>query len=173
MDTPGYLMWRGVYGDSFHGFHHYCYGMIYLMRADRHSTPEPTRNFALLQALREIDYVVRGMPRTHALLPEMLTRQGMILRRLKKPKEAIRRLEDASELNPSYWRAYSELAQCYVALDDKKKALEVLEVGLTNAPDAKVLNAMLQDLGGAKRARPLPPDRPTGAKSGAESSSPR
>lgn len=163
--TAGDRQWRAVYGEAFHSFHHYCYSMVYLMRADRHATPRNERASLLGQAFREISYVTRHTPSTHPLLPEMLTKQGMIQRRLGKPNEALPFLEKAAELNPKYWRAYSELAMSYVALDNKSKARDVLKQGLAHTPDAKALTALLNTLGGQKRPESSAPDTtaPVGA----------
>ena len=120
------------------------------MRAARHSISEQDRNFLLMSAFSELQYTVNHTPRTHELLPEMLTRQGMILRQVKKPRDAIPLLEDSIDLNPKYWRAYLELSRCHIALGDKRKAKEVLEAGLTQVPDAKALHAMLQTLGATR-----------------------
>ena len=151
-DTPGYATgfarWSAVYGEAFNSFHHYCWAFIYLMRADRRSTPDLNRQHFLMSAYAEIEYVVRSSPPDHVLLPEMLTKQGMILRRQNKIREAIAHLERAAALDPKYWRAYSELAHCYLAQNDKQKARKVIEEGLTHSPDSRGLKAWLKDLGG-------------------------
>jgi tetratricopeptide (TPR) repeat protein len=166
--SPGYLTegsqkWIAAYGDTFHAMHHYCWSFVYLMRADRHSIPEQIRNFFLSQAFADIEYVVRHASPTHVLLPELLTKQGMITRRLKEPKRAMTYLNDAIALNPKYWRAYSELAECHLALNQKERALQVIEQGLAQVPESKVLNAMLHELRGAKRPAPARPPAPVPA----------
>lgn len=169
-DTPGYATgfakWSAVYGEAFNSFHHYCWAFIYLMRADRHSTADRDRQNLLINAYDEIAYVLRATPPDHVLLPEMLTKQGMILRRQGRIKEAIDRLERAAALNPKYWRAYTELAQCYLAQNDKRKALEVVEEGLTHSPDSRALAVWLKDLGGQQRAGPTRPAASSAQRTG-------
>ena len=150
--ATGFAKWTAVYGAAFNSFHHYCWAFIYLMRADRHSTADLDRRQMLMNAYGDIQYVVRHTPPDHVLLPEMLTKQGMILRRQNKIREAIAHLERAAALDPKYWRAYAELAQCYLAQNDKRKAREVVEEGLTHSPDSRALAAWLKDLGGQQRA---------------------
>ena len=144
--------WAAVYGEAFIHLHHYCYALVYLMKAVQYSTPPEMRRFYLSTAFSEIQYVVERIPDDHMLRPELLTKQAMILRRLNKPKEAVDLLNQVVQLDPKYWRAYYELAESYVALKDKKKAREVLEEGLGQVPDARLLTATLKDLEGESRA---------------------
>jgi tetratricopeptide (TPR) repeat protein len=163
----GYEKWTGVYGSAFSAFHHYCWAFIYLMRADRHSTSDSTRLHFLNNAYAEIQYVVESSPPDHMLLPEMLTKQGMILRRLGRLWEAIAHLQRAVGLDQKYWRAYAELARCYVAQGDKQKARAVLEEGLSHSPESKGLMTLLKDLGGRSHAAPAPPEVTSVERTGA------
>ena len=164
--ATGFARWTAVYGEAFNSFHHYCWAFIYLMRADRHSTANQRQ--MLMNAYDEIAYVLRATPPDHVLVPEMLTKQGMILRRQGRIREAIDRLEKAAALNPKYWRAYAELAQCYLAQNDKRKALEVVEEGLTHSPDSRALAAWLKDLGGQQRAGPTRPSVTSAERTGTD-----
>jgi tetratricopeptide (TPR) repeat protein len=148
MRSPGFQRWRKIYGTPFESFHHYCWGLIYLMRADYSGTPQHVRDYYLANAFSEIEYSVAHTPTTHVLLPEMFTKQGEINRRLKKPLEGVKLLDRAIEINAKYWRAYYQPANCYIALNDKAKARATLEQGLTQVPDSKVLQSLLTDLGG-------------------------
>jgi tetratricopeptide (TPR) repeat protein len=149
-NTEGHARWKAIHGEAFHSFHHYCWAIVHLMRADRHSLPMTERRFQLTSALDEIEYVVRHTPSTNTLYPELLTNQGMILRRLDKPRDAIPYLEKAAQADPKYHRAYSEMAKSYLALGDKQRARAALEEGLTHAPEAKLLTVMLNELGGTR-----------------------
>ena len=104
--TPeGTAHWTAVYGSLFHALHHYCYAFIYLMRADRHSTPAYVVNHDLSNAFAEIQYVIERSPPDHVLLPEMLTKQGMIKRRQGKPQDGMELSKKAIELDPRFPRA--------------------------------------------------------------------
>ena len=138
--------WKATYGEAFIHFHHYCYAFVYLMRADRHSTPTEQRRNFLRNASGDIDYVLTRMPPDHVLQPELLTKQGMIRRRLGNPEDGIPFLKKASELNPRYWRAYLELATTYLARNQIDEAREALRSGLVHAPESRALASMLNDL---------------------------
>lgn len=137
---------KAIYGDVFWHFHHYCYSMVWLMRAERSTLPAMERRGNLAGALDDLEYVLKYMPPDHFLLPEMLTRKGKILRMQNKIPEAIEVLREAITLSKTYWRAFSELALCYQFANELQQAIFVLREGLTHNPQAKVLTLYLQDL---------------------------
>lgn len=137
---------KATYGEVFWHFHHYCYSMVWLMRAERSTLPAMERRGNLAGALDDLDYVLKYMPSDHFLLPEMLTRKGKILRMQNKIREAIEVLREAVALKKTHWRAFSELALCYDLAKDRDQAIEVLQEGLKHSPGAKVLTLHFQDL---------------------------
>jgi Tfp pilus assembly protein PilF len=80
------------------------------------------------------------------LLPEILTRKGENLLRLGQAATALRELEQAAELKPDYWAPYAYMSDYYKETGDLKKARELLETGLSHAPDAKGLKRRLEEL---------------------------
>jgi tetratricopeptide (TPR) repeat protein len=150
--------------------------MVYLMRADRHTNTSIDRSFDLSSAFREIEYVIERAPRDYMLRPEMLTKQGMIMRRLDRLDKAMSLLEQARSLDPTYWRAYYEIANCQLARNRKDEARETLKQGLAASPNARVLRAMLDDLGGGGPTKATAPQSVSGAalraSGGEESDSP-
>jgi len=165
--------WESVYGEAFIHFHHYCYSFVYSMRADRYSVPASLRQTYLGDIVREIQYVIDRTPRDHPLRPEMFTRQGTALRRLGKADEAIRLFKKASELDPTYWHAYYEMAICYLARNRKDQAREALREGLSHAPDAKALVSMLNELSDNAQVEPRAPKAAPGARSAPRSGDPQ
>ena len=139
---------RGMatYGEAFYSFHHYCWAMVWQMRAERPASSAMERRGNLTNALDDLDYVLRYVPRDHVFRPEILTRKGKVLRMQGKLTEATEVLRQAIELNSKYWRAFSELAVCYTFSNDREMAMSVLREGLTVNPDAKALRLHLQEL---------------------------
>jgi tetratricopeptide (TPR) repeat protein len=152
--TPeGYARWRSIYGDMYHGMHHYCYSFIYSMRADRYGITPQVRDHNLGNAFREIQYMVERTPTDHELFPEMLTKQGTIQCRLNKRDEAVALFKRAAELNPAYWRSYYELAECHLAGNRQDEARAALQEGLKHAPNARGLSVMLDELQSRAKGR--------------------
>jgi tetratricopeptide (TPR) repeat protein len=145
-NPDGMARGKARFGEVFWHFHHYCYAMVYMMRADRHSNSAMERRGNLASALDDIEYVLKYLPPDYFLLPEMYTNQAKVLRRQEKVSEAIDVLKKAIDLNPKYWRAYSELAQCYEALGDVQAARQAIDDGLRHNPESKVLTAYRRDL---------------------------
>jgi tetratricopeptide (TPR) repeat protein len=137
---------KAIFGEAFWHFHHYCYALIYMMRADRYGISDMERRGYVESAIDDIEYVVKYLPAGHFMLPEMHTNRAKMLRRQGKTNEAIDYLRKAIEQNPRYWPAYSEMARSYDAQGDRKSAIETLRAGLNVIPDSKVLSNYLREL---------------------------
>jgi tetratricopeptide (TPR) repeat protein len=148
--------WGSVLGPTFHHIHHYCYGLVATSRANFAAKNQQERLHNLRFSVVEFDYVIEHAPRDFPLLPEVLTRKGENLIKLGRAPEGVRALEQAIELKPDYWPPYVQISDYYKSLGEIAKARELLENGLVNAPDAKVLKRRLADLEKprAKRATP-------------------
>lgn len=142
----GMIRGKAKFGEMFWHFHHYCYAMIYLMRADRSANSAMDRRGFLASALDDIEYVVKYLPPDHFMLPEMYTQEGKVMRRQERYNDAVNVLRKATSRDPSYWRAFFELALCYEAMEDRNAALEALREGLRHSPDSKGLSAYLREL---------------------------
>jgi hypothetical protein len=145
-NPDGMARGKARYGEVFWHFHHYCYAMVWLLRADRHSNTAMERRGLLVSSLDDLDYVLKYLPPDYFLLPEMLTMRGRILFRQGNYADAIIELNKAIEQNRAYWRAYSELAKCHEALGNRQAAIEVVREGLKFSPESKVLQAYERDL---------------------------
>jgi hypothetical protein len=157
---------KAIYGEVFWHFHHYCYAMVWMMRADKATNSAMERRGNLAGAVDDIDYVLKYIGPDYFLLPEMLTRKGRVLRMQERYREAIDVLRQAADQDPTYWRAYLELANTYEAAGDRKQAIGALREGLVHSPESKGLKFSLTDLEGntaeaSKRAEPGKPGQKT------------
>lgn len=151
--TEGARRWVGVFGGqgmtaNLWRMHHYCYALIHMMRGRRTGLAPMEFKEAWLGAIDEIDFSLQFLPEDFVLMPEMLLNRGRALMRLKRPEAALSNFRKATELKPDYWPPYLEMAEIFVAGNDKSKAIEVLQEGLQHAPDAKALRLRLTEVGG-------------------------
>ncbi|MDO9227400.1 MAG: tetratricopeptide repeat protein [Pseudomonadota bacterium] len=65
------------------------------------------------------------------------------------PGQAITSFNQALQLNPKLAQAYTEMANVYLKLNNKKQALTVVTEGLRWLPDSRALQRKYQRLGGA------------------------
>lgn len=149
-NPDGMARGKAIYGEAFWHFHHYCYAMLWLLRADSHTNSAVERRGFLAGALDDLDYVLKYLPPDYFLMPEMLTMRGRILFRQGNVTTATVEFKKAIEQKRDYWRAYYELARCHEALGSRSAALDVVREGLTYSPDSKALQAYQRDLGEAK-----------------------
>jgi tetratricopeptide (TPR) repeat protein len=144
--------WSARMGPVFNHMHHYCFGLMNTHRALYLSRDATTRSFYLNAAVREYDYVISRTTEAFVMLPEIFSKKGEALGHLGRGPLAVFEYERAIELKPDYWPPYAHLADHYKGLGDLKKAREVLEAGLTKAPDAKALQRRLAELNAAGRS---------------------
>jgi tetratricopeptide (TPR) repeat protein len=130
--------------------HHYCQGLTYLLRLKFHVYPLREKQASWRQANKEFDYVLRNAQPDFVLRPEILTRKGEVLVNLERRPEATQAFQEAIERKANYWPAYVGLAKIYQASGDTEKAKEVIETGLTQAPEAKPLRELLVELGASR-----------------------
>lgn len=151
--TDGAKRWVNIFGRqgntaNLWRMHHYCYALIHMMRGQRTGLTLMEFKEAWLGTIEEIDYTLQFLPDDFVLMPEMLLNRGRALVRLKKAEAALENFRKATELKPDYWPPYLEMAEILTAAKDKSGAIEVLQKGLQNAPDAKALRLRLTQLGG-------------------------
>jgi hypothetical protein len=173
--VEGYKYHMQLVGTGFHAMHHYCWGLLSLMRVDRITAyPPHVRQFYLRDAVAEFEFVIRnwraGNP--NLLIPEILVRQAGAMVRLGRVADAIQRYHEAAELRPTYWPAFVGLAEAYVGAGNKVKARDILAQGLSHSPDVRSMLAMYEKLGGDRAAlaaapKPAASERPKPAGSDA------
>ncbi len=125
--------------------HHFCHGMKYLIRARRALGDKQARKEALQRALGEFSYVEehtknpRGM-----LLPYVALYKGEAFDQLGRRQEALHAYLKAVKLNPKLSRAYAKLADLFVALDQKEKAVKVLRYGIKKTRSKSLVRRLKQ-----------------------------
>lgn len=154
--------WYSVMGEIFNAMHHYCGGLMKTNRAILLARTQQARTFYLSESIGEFNYVIERAPSDFVLMPEILTKKGENLIRLGRAALGIREFERAIEVKPDYWPPYAQLSDYYRDAGDIKKARELLEKGLSLAPDTKALKLRLTELDAAKDKRKAAPqsDKP-------------
>lgn len=150
--------WTAIMGPTFNNMHHYCWGLMKTNRALFLVRDLDRRQFYLRDSITEFDYVIRGAPDDFILLPEILTKKGENLIRLRKGPIGIYALQRATELKADYWPPYAQMSDYYKSTGEVDKAREALERGLSFSPDAQALLRRVAELkapsGDRKKASP-------------------
>lgn len=153
-DHPEVKPWLPVYGPDWIHLHHYCAGLNFINQSYR-SANKLEKDGTLRSAVRELDYTLKNCRPGTQLYAEILLARGTALFGLKRLTEATRDLENALAIDPKLRRAYSLLADSYVALKRKDKALETVAEGIRHNPEAVSLKRHYDELGG-KQPYPEP-----------------
>src|SRR4029453_2924145 len=93
------------------------------------------------------------------MLPEIYTKIGEVLLSLKRASEARDAFAKARSLKPDYWPPYFHWAEYLRQAGQRVQAREVVEEGLSYAPQSKALRNLLTELGGNPAnvpSRPVP-----------------
>ena len=135
--------WASTLGPSYKHYHHFCWGLVYMRRA----AANPSKGkFNYDSAVNNFQYVIRNSDRGFALLPEVHLRKGMALRLLGDDAASASEFVKAVRLKRDYSPAYAALVQLHVDLGDNESARKVLETGLKNAPNSKLLAQKMVEL---------------------------
>jgi tetratricopeptide (TPR) repeat protein len=100
---------------------------------------EQDRRHDFNAAVRNFAFVQRTASRQFPMMPEVNLRKGMSLRLLGQDTDAAREFLDAIRLKSDYTPAYAALFDVYRDLGDLDAARGILETGLANAPDSRML----------------------------------
>jgi len=138
--------WYQVMGRSFHAMHHYCWGLMKTNRALLLARTKQVRNYYLHSSIQEFDYVINSSPPTFFMLPEIYTKRGENLLRLREWGEGMTSLQHAIDLKPDYWPPYAALGDYFKETGNYAKAAEWLQKGLKASPNAKPLQERLAAL---------------------------
>jgi len=147
MQSPEYRAWHERIGKNFMDFHHYCHGINFINRywGTRNANE---RNYYLVQAKGEFDYMVKAEKPDFTMSSELYSYRGEVLKLMGKPGEAIRDFNRAITVKPKFLKSYLQLADLYLDIKDEVRALEVIIEGLRNIPDSKTLQRRYLELGG-------------------------
>jgi len=154
--------------EKYFHFHHYCFGMQWenkLITAANQKDRVAVAN----TIINETSYVIRNVPRTHFLIPEVHVLRGRAYSASKRHVEAEVDLLGALQLDPRHARAAVQLATLYRNTDRPAKAVEVVQAALRGSPGDFRLRKLGKELGVAlppvpERAqapgRPAAPEQP-------------
>ena len=138
--------WYQTMGRPFHAMHHYCWGLMKTNRALLLARTRQVRNYYLHSSIQEFDYVINSAPATFFMLPEIYTKRGENLLRLREFGEGMMSLQHAIDLKPDYWPPYAALGDYFKEVGNYGKAAEWLQKGLAASPNAKPLQERLAAL---------------------------
>lgn len=150
---PEVKPWLSIYGQDWIHMHHYCSGLNAINRSYRSANRKEKEN-ALQNAVSEFDYTLRNISQNTRLSAEVFMARGQALLGLGRTPAANRDLEQALVIDPSLRRAYGLLADSYIALKQRDKALQVISEGIRHNPESTSLKRRYDELGGIK---PYPP----------------
>jgi len=145
-DAKQIAHWYEVMGRPFHAMHHYCWGLMKTNRALLLARTKHVRNYYLHSSVQEFDYVINSSPPTFFMLPEIYTKRGENLLRLRELGEGMMSLQHAIDLKPDYWPPYAALGDYFKEAGNYAKAAEWLQKGLAASPNAKPLKERLTAL---------------------------
>lgn len=138
--------WANRFGKEYWlHLHHYCYGLNFINRAHRSLGDKQARNHHLKNAENNIQYML-DRSEGFFLRPEILTQMGKVQQELDRPAEAANYFQKAIGEAPDYAPAYAALADFYVKLGEREKAVELLTKGLEHVPNAASLQRRLKEL---------------------------
>ncbi len=92
--------------------------------------------------------------------PQAHNTLAAILVSLELPAEAIVPLQTATDLDPTYWQAYRNLAIAYALLGDQDRAFQSLQAAIAQAPTLAIVDNLNQELVKLERIEPLQPSTP-------------
>jgi tetratricopeptide (TPR) repeat protein len=145
LDDPRFSKWRGPLGTAFVHIHHYCSG-IYAEQKARSTIDQVARNRSLKGVAGEMAYVARFCNAKCTLYPELQTRWGWALAMQDQPGEAIQHYQLAIKAKPDYSKAYAQMSDLYVKINQPNEARKVIEAGLKAKPNSRMLQRRLQKL---------------------------
>lgn len=126
--------------------HHYCAALYGLFKAQVTIDPAVKRQW-LSGADDNFKYMGKRCRLPECIIyPELYTYWGMAVRERGDIKKAVSYFEKAIHAKPDYAKAYAELADLFLDLDQKDKAAEILKRGLKNNPSSRRLKRMLRKL---------------------------
>ena len=163
-ESPEFQAWVMRLGPKFErtwgGMHHVCSGINQTNRYLR-LINDPKRGYYLSRAVPEIDYIAAHTPDDFPLAGDILMHRGHAYMLMKKNAQASADFLKSISLDSKQTQSYLYLAEIYVELGEKGKALEIVTSGLKAVSSSKALKKKYLSLGGKE---PFPePDTPVSA----------
>jgi tetratricopeptide (TPR) repeat protein len=155
------LQWLARLGPSWHGLHHYCWGLVNVHRAKSQTRDPAMRSHLYKVAIADYIYTIENSTPDFVLLPEIHMRVGEAYQADRQYARAIDAYGTSVRLKPDYWPAYLRMAETYQLANLPDRAREAIAEGLRQAPDAEALKQRAKELARG----PKPPARPASAAS--------
>lgn len=136
--SPEQQYWSKRIGPDFIHMHHYCEGMFSAMlaRVER----DPMEKKQLYKAsIGGYSYVEEHSSPNFAWRPRIHYEKGQVFEETGQLKEAVQEYQSAIKLNPKLTLAYAALSDLAVRSGRPAEAIEVLQKGLEQKPDSKML----------------------------------
>ncbi|MHB1213714.1 MAG: hypothetical protein ACYCY9_01900 [Thiobacillus sp.] len=142
-----YNQWVQILGRDFDHTHHYCFALNDLNKYYK-SRSAKDKKFNLKNAEGNLSYMVNHASPSYSLMPEIYLNRGLTYSLMNQHGKAVADITKALELNPRQVKAYNMLADYYISIKLKNKALETVTKGLRHSPGTKSLQRRYQELGG-------------------------
>lgn len=127
--------------------HHYCDGLRFYNRAMASTSNRMEFNSYIVTSIKNFDYVLSHTTSDFEMRPEIIAEKARALALAGRKAEAIMLYTGVVVQTPKYVPAYLYLADHYAG-SDRKKALELVSLGLRHNPATKSLQRRYAELGG-------------------------
>lgn len=164
--SPRAGKWLSLMGTDFWHMHHYCRALRDMQRARSATISKRDRDFVLIRAISDFEYVINTAKPTMVLMPEVFLKLGDLYVMRQDLGNANVAYEQSRRLKPDYWPAYDRWIEVLIDLKQWEPARKLALEGLSHLPDEPNLTARLQRIESAtgRRSTPLPAQaRPQGA----------
>ena len=145
--------WQSGLGLNYEHYHHYCWGLVSIMRAYKSTSQYGSRASLIKNGIADIGYALERATPDFILLPEIYTKLGEAYLLSRDDKNAEASFRKAWEIKPDYWRPYVWWAQRLMQLGKFREALLVAEEGQRNAPGTKSLESLVNDIHATMRGK--------------------
>lgn len=163
--------WTARMGPTFNKIHHYCWGLVEMMRVRAlHKGAGQEKMAGLRRAVGEYNFVIVGAIKPFPLMPEVLLKRAEAAVMMEDWSLAYASYSDAWKLKPDYWPAYLGWAEVLNKVGKRDDARAILLEGLSQSPTAEPLRRLYLQLGGA--IKDIPEPRPAVAPVDETASSP-
>lgn len=144
-NRPEVAHWMGYFGSDYGHMHHYCIALLAINQAQI-SVHEPERRAAYNRAITNIQYMEERVGPDFILWPDMLHNRARAEQGLGNTGAAIISLQQAIARKADYAPPYAELADIHLQLGQTDEARKVLESGLAEQPNSRLLQRRMNCL---------------------------
>ncbi|MDP2809123.1 MAG: hypothetical protein Q8O34_03135 [Rhodocyclaceae bacterium] len=152
-NPPKSEKWENFFGRDFVHIHHYCWGLVWLGRANRSGVSEQDRKTLLIMAHGGANYVLENTGPNFPIRAELYTRQLEISLLQRNENAAEHAFRKAVEANPKFVRAYWLRAYWLFKRGKLPEAMKVAEQGLEQVPESKMLNELVAEMRAARKSQ--------------------